>query len=75
MSEFWEQTDALISLVKGELYRERSDEEKVLFALRTARIIQAETLREGSSFKWLLRLDGGQQAVFKPYFMWVSMYV
>ena len=47
------------------LYPETYDADKVLYALRTAKIIEADLFKKQTSLKFKLTLEGGQQAIFK----------
>ena len=47
------------------LYPETYDAGKVLYALHTAKIIEADLFKKQTSLKFKLTLEGGQQAIFK----------
>ena len=51
------------------LYPETYDADKVLYALRTAKIIEADLFKKQTSLKFKLTLEGGQQAIFKVQLM------
>lgn len=64
LTEFWRIAGHMLG--QNELYPEDFNVSIVVNKMATSKIVTAQRSPGGTSFKWKIRLEGGQYAIFKP---------
>ena len=66
LSELWSEAENAIN--EKELYNEEFDLQEIVSALQNSAIVNVTQFYARTAFKWVVTLEGGQKALFKPRF-------